>query len=943
MTVRLVSEGPGANVTPSTVSRGTARTPYGATELTPYSAPGVGYYYIGEDQKVAYATPKSVAYLTPIKARETLEAEKRGDIKPLTPQDRSTLTYISNYNVGNWQMTPEEFKGTKTLTRQVSVSVQQPTIAPDLSAIDLAPKKLEAEIALRQNKIGNIFLTGYEGYKNIKNVDTGLKVIQTTIQNKIDTALGFSIKAQEQKVYDVFGGKINTGIIAGLTVYAPPIGIGWGIVSAGEVYLNKKVNQKIKSELEFTQTEQQPAITEATKQSMREVLSTGEVSGYRKELFNVNKITTPEGNINYSLVPNQEAFNKYFKGQPFTEETTVIGALAGFKYYHPYVYAGATLGTEILVAGGLAKGITYGASLVEKIPTIKTPWGEIRGATTLEIKSINPISQVKLIEKYPAPIADVFKGTSPGELSQLKLSRFWGLKQETFIGRAATSFRESAGNINLATTMDIYNMKAQPILKLDIGTGELVTNKIGGFSTLKGGYELNINQVKGINKQGDMILEQLKKQQFLITRNIKPIYEMQYNIAEGKIIKSVPDTFGVTTNLRSTFNYKPYSNLKYGISSIAQPVPFKNYPTQIEYSSIFDLTGKATTGKAQTIYKVLTLPKAQLDMFKSNVYFESEAWAKFNIFEGKTKPFSDLGGGMYLIKRVPPPGGAGLTDTGFAWTKMPYNPTPSEISAGEGLSYWDIPLTPKETTQVLQDIVPVKSTTQLPKGLVTALKEQTANINKVILQEQLPNYLLPTTKTSLSPLVMIGGMGGLHIPTTQQKLSFDVPTIETGLKLKTNVVTTKMAYATLTGLKISPMIGQKLFNVPVQSQKITQVQTQVQAQKLAEMLLLKSPKLKIPTPGLGIPVGIPVPPFIPFIFPPFLSPSAEAVGARKVKARRITKYTPSYGALVFNIKGKPARKTALGYTGLELRKIPAGFNYGKTFKRIIKRKVKRRK
>ena len=69
----------------------------------------------------------------------------------------------------------------------------------------------------------------------------------------------------------------------------------------------------------------------------------------------------------------------------------------------------------------------------------------------------------------------------------------------------------------------------------------------------------------------------------------------------------------------------------------------------------------------------------------------------------------------------------------------------------------------------------------------------------------------------------------------------------------------------------------------------------------------------------------------------------DIIKARKLPARRITEYTPSYGALVFKIRGKPAKKTSMGFTGLELRKIPAGFNYGKTFKRIIKRKVKGRK
>jgi len=67
----------------------------------------------------------------------------------------------------------------------------------------------------------------------------------------------------------------------------------------------------------------------------------------------------------------------------------------------------------------------------------------------------------------------------------------------------------------------------------------------------------------------------------------------------------------------------------------------------------------------------------------------------------------------------------------------------------------------------------------------------------------------------------------------------------------------------------------------------------------------------------------------------------DIIKARRLPARRITEYTPSYGALVFNIKGKPAKKTALGYTGIELRPIPKEFNYGKLFRKVKRRRIRK--
>ncbi len=80
---------------------------------------------------------------------------------------------------------------------------------------------------------------------------------------------------------------------------------------------------------------------------------------------------------------------------------------------------------------------------------------------------------------------------------------------------------------------------------------------------------------------------------------------------------------------------------------------------------------------------------------------------------------------------------------------------------------------------------------------------------------------------------------------------------------------------------------------------------------------------------------------LPRVILPILPPirmDAGKLGKRRIPIRKIVKYTPSYSALVYNIRGNKPKGIE---TGLRLRPIPKGFSFNKMFggskiKRIIK-------
>jgi len=959
------STGQLANVTPSTVSRGTARTPYGATELTPYSAPGVGYYYIGEDQKVAYATPKSVAYLTPIKARETLEAEKRGDIKPLTPQDRSTLTYISNYNVGNWQMTPEEFKGTKTLTRQVSVSVQQPTIAPDLSAIDLAPKKLEAEIALRQNKIGNIFLTGYEGYKRFKGGEEAIKRdISKTIGYDV-YGLGASLGALGGIPGAIGGAAYMVGSLAlekneyikagawGASLGALggiPGAIGGAAYMVGSLAYGKRLDVLAAPSLEAETKKQQAYVEQVAQQSMRETLATGQVSGYRQELFDVKKITDEAGNINYTLIPKQAGFNKYFsidtKNIP-TEKIYSLGsfekALAVGRLKHPIAYNILEMGTVIAGTAAASRIIPrIILPAIEKIPSIETPWGKIRGATEINYKTITPESQINFMQKYPYLKNLIYQGESKS-YTIAEVSRFWGAKApEYFNVKLSTNFMQRGLNVRIRTIAeamlggetvgatvgsDLILSKAGQQISYK-GINKISTfSEVGGKLTSKNLLELESGRLwkppstpfTYTNKYGELTTTMMpNKNVWLIKSNVRSLNNL--NIWERNI--QIPNIINRQTDFTNLFRY---SSPTKSYQSIAMRTGLKTRPTIIEHNIWGIETGATTSPREYDIYKIIT--RGKTGTYDRSFYNLPQTFTKPKVPPDVSGDYYFTKGGFKKVQKVYP---------------IKYYPTTEEISAGKGLILMEQP----------KPVTVVKVSTKQAGRILSGVKQQqTLDVLSTQLKRVIPTYnpaYYQRTEQIVASAVALGSRE-MYRRSTGLYPSLEYGTETTGeyesifITRKEIGVGTKTAPQNLYGLSYASLTRQGQATSQTQGQLLSQKQIQITQQLQGQLLMgrmLRPPNIpNITTPQIEAKI-----PFIPpFILPPFLSPSAEAVGARKVKARRITKYTPSYGALVFKIKGRPAKKTSLGYTGLELRKIPAGFNYGKTFKRIIKRKIKRRK
>jgi hypothetical protein len=171
--------------------------------------------------------------------------------------------------------------------------------------------------------------------------------------------------------------------------------------------------------------------------------------------------------------------------------------------------------------------------------------------------------------------------------------------------------------------------------------------------------------------------------------------------------------------------------------------------------------------------------------------------------------------------------------------------------------------------------------------------------------------------------------------------------------------------------KMDTQTMQVVTTIPVvrsgNAQKFVNMPTQIQLPRMDQMPRLD--QIQIQKPGLVNPLtfatpGVGTPNFgYDFKLPPFLLdlPSGMDVGGlgkRRVKIKKVVKYTPSYSAIVFNIRGKAPKGTE---TGLRVRPIPKGtdnlFNLfsGKTpefynpfqmprarRRRVIKRKVKRR-
>lgn len=150
---------------------------------------------------------------------------------------------------------------------------------------------------------------------------------------------------------------------------------------------------------------------------------------------------------------------------------------------------------------------------------------------------------------------------------------------------------------------------------------------------------------------------------------------------------------------------------------------------------------------------------------------------------------------------------------------------------------------------------------------------------------------------------------------------------------------------------------QKMFAPPVSGVRGSYGQITVPFQGVSQINIpaLDTQQKLVKLPALGSPLApsmiAPNFPFkfrgLPFALPFLPSLDERGLGKKRIKVRRIVKYTPSFSALVFGIKGKKPKGVE---TGLRVRPITKGskdmfkfFNPFRQPKRVVKKRIVRRK
>jgi len=193
-------------------------------------------------------------------------------------------------------------------------------------------------------------------------------------------------------------------------------------------------------------------------------------------------------------------------------------------------------------------------------------------------------------------------------------------------------------------------------------------------------------------------------------------------------------------------------------------------------------------------------------------------------------------------------------------------------------------------------------------------------------------FQAPVTSFAESSIVQpstSGVRGGLTTVTKTQvgQTSINLPKLNFELSLKQQPKTDMVQKGTLiTGSLFGARNIFKTNTTQVSIPSLAQAQTTKQTTKLGQSLI--SPAT-FSTPTMG---GIPGKPFggVPFLFP-FSAPVFGRMRTGDLKAKRTYRYTPSYKALVFGIKGPAPTKTK--FTGLELRPIVGGSFFGSSKKK----------
>ena len=229
-------------------------------------------------------------------------------------------------------------------------------------------------------------------------------------------------------------------------------------------------------------------------------------------------------------------------------------------------------------------------------------------------------------------------------------------------------------------------------------------------------------------------------------------------------------------------------------------------------------------------------------------------------------------------------------------------------------------------------------------GLKTVTKLDTSGISAIVLPTTKPTFkgsskiIPPTTKAGTTSQVLAPQFKGVTKIESREigsTISAVTPKVVsrggTSTRSRQTPVTI-LSSNVFTGVKPKGKVDTAIKNL--QTQKIVPVQ-KVSLRSISTSIFTGYGGTPVPTTYTPTTPKIPV----PFTFPLLSGMFSGSLGSGKVKSRRTErKYTPSFKALFFNIKGKAPKGTA---TGLRLRPITPGFSFFRKKKVIKVRRIKK--
>lgn len=214
-----------------------------------------------------------------------------------------------------------------------------------------------------------------------------------------------------------------------------------------------------------------------------------------------------------------------------------------------------------------------------------------------------------------------------------------------------------------------------------------------------------------------------------------------------------------------------------------------------------------------------------------------------------------------------------------------------------------------------------------------------SNINQISQTSQaikLPSISQATKAISITKAVggvSFGGIGGASLLSNVKAQTIQIPRVSTTPAIRGRQQL-KIIPAIKTDTAIAPATSSSYSSGLTQIPAITQLPVQkiIQAQKVTPFSrqLAGSSGMgafNLPSFGGGL--------VVPFKFPSIGADFGQ-LGKRRIKARRVTAYTPSFNALFYNIKGSKPRGIE---TGLRIRPVTKGFKFSTIFKKARKVRI----